>query len=309
MRLSRALGGPIIARGVLELLWDSCYECGDDYVGTADDIESLIGWAGDPGVVARALVDAGMPEGVGFIELVEGESARPCFRVHDLWHHAPDYVAKRHKRELQRHQKAKPVLDSHAAPNGGQRTTTPNWQNGVDRPPAPALAPAPAPAPTQQSVSPEPQGDSVPADVAPVQEAFLPRMRADDGPILLTFPTIGKDGSEWRLRRRQVDEWQVLFPGLDVLDQCRHALAWVIANPGHRKTARGMPGFLVRWFNRSVDRRPSGGGNGSERPFSERETEAAREWRRKMGGCGHTPKCENYSACVERFIRTRRGAA
>lgn len=256
LRLSRCLGGPIVARGVLELLWDSCYECGDDYVGTAEDIESLIGWVGEPGMVARGLAEAGMPEGVGFIEMVEGDAARPRYRVHDLWHHAPDYVAKRHRRELQRHQKEKPVLDRQTAPNGGQRSPCPDWQDGVDVTPAPA--PALAPAPARKNGSPEPQRDSVPAN-GNARAEIAPRVRAEDGPVILTFPTVGTGGPEWRLRRVQVEEWQALFPGLDVVAECRHALAWVQASPGRRKTAKGMPKFLVAWFTRSVDRRGSGG--------------------------------------------------
>src|SRR5215207_3710760 len=99
-RLTRALGSPIVARGVLELVWDAAYECGDDYLGTAADIEQLVAWAGEPGTLARALADAGAPEGAGFIEPVDvAESAEPRYRIHDLWHHAPDYVAGRHARE------------------------------------------------------------------------------------------------------------------------------------------------------------------------------------------------------------------
>ena len=53
-RLTRALGSPIVARGVLELVWDAAYECGDDYLGTAADIEQLVAWAGEPGTLVAA---------------------------------------------------------------------------------------------------------------------------------------------------------------------------------------------------------------------------------------------------------------
>jgi hypothetical protein len=116
-RLARALGSHLVARGALEILWDFCYEAGTDYVGTAEDVEALIGWTGDAGQLTAALVNAGSPEGRGFIEAVTGEAA--TYRVHDLWHHAPDYVAKRRKRELDR-LPCRPVFDRHPAPNGGQ---------------------------------------------------------------------------------------------------------------------------------------------------------------------------------------------
>ena len=84
------------------------------------------------------------------------------------------------------------------------------------------------------------------------------RVRVEDGECLLTFPVIGTNGHEWRLRRRQVEEWAALYPGLDVIAECRHALAWVQANPGRRKTSSGMPRFLTNWLNRTVDRRGTG---------------------------------------------------
>ncbi len=42
-----------------------------------------------------------------------------------------------------------------------------------------------------------------------------------------------------------------------------------------------------------------------ERPFTSRELEAASTWRRQIGGCGHTPRCEDRTTCVDRFIRER----
>jgi hypothetical protein len=76
----------------------------------------------------------------------------------------------------------------------------------------------------------------------------------EDSPVLLTFPTVGTDGSEWRLRRCQVDEWQGLFPALDVLAEMRKALAWVMAHRDRRKTSKGMPKFLAGWLTRATDR-------------------------------------------------------
>jgi hypothetical protein len=73
---------------------------------------------------------------------------------------------------------------------------------------------------------------------------------ADDSPAILTFETAGHVRS-WALTQRQVDEWRGLYPGLDVRAEAQKALAWVRADPGRRKTAKGMPKFLVNWFNRS----------------------------------------------------------
>jgi len=68
---------------------------------------------------------------------------------------------------------------------------------------------------------------------------------------LLTFPCVGSL-SNWHLTQPQVDEWSALYPGIDILTECRKALAWVLTNP--RKTSKGMPRFLVGWLNRGVGR-------------------------------------------------------
>lgn len=110
--------------------------------------------------------------------------------------------------------------------------------------------------------------------------------RADDradvaAPILLLYPTVG-DETGWRLRQAQVDEWATAYPNVDVMAECRRALAWVKANPGRRKTARGMPKFINAWLARSVD---------SGRGYAAREELPAKR------ECPHTPKCHSPVWC------------
>lgn len=285
-RLVRALGSAILARGALELLWDSCYEYGDAYVGTSEDIEATVGWTGEPGALTNALLNCGKPEGYGFIEPVNG--ADGCFQVHDLWHHAPDYVGKRHKRELARQQRVAPTSKRRrTAPNGGQRRPSLDWQNGVDVTPAPS--PAPSPAPEDKSVSSEVARDSEPTP-----------------DVLVIFPIVGKGGPEWSLTADRVETWTTLYPTVDVMAEMLKALAWIDANPTKRKTARGMPRFLVSWLSRATDRGgpraiPDRGGG----EYTQRELEAARNWKRAVRECPHQPECENAGVCMRRFIRER----
>lgn len=70
--------------------------------------------------------------------------------------------------------------------------------------------------------------------------------------VVLTFPVVGT-AKFWPLTRRQVERWRELYPGLDVVAECRKALAWCEANPAKRKTERGMTGFLNRWLVSAVD--------------------------------------------------------
>jgi hypothetical protein len=83
---------------------------------------------------------------------------------------------------------------------------------------------------------------------------------------LLTFPCCaGKRSKEqtWDLPQDYVSELSESFAGVDVLTECRKALAWVRANPAKRKTAGGMREFLFRWMSREQNSGRSRGGNGA----------------------------------------------
>lgn len=277
-RLARALGSQIIARGALELIWDSCYESGEDYVGTADDIETMVGWAGERGALAAALVDAGSPEGQGFIEpLDEGVRTPVRYRVHDLWDHVPQNVARRRRRG------DRPLANGRHMATNGQQTAA-----------------------MRQPMANTPQKKDLctldldlQAENQKPEDQDLDRRTTDSA--LLSFPVVGRGASFWLLTQAQLDEWATLFPGLDVLAECRHALAWVTANEGRRKTASGMRRFLVGWFTRSVNR--GGARSPAERPFSERELQQGRDWYRRVGiSLDRSVSAEDH---IAGFIRRR----
>jgi hypothetical protein len=103
--------------------------------------------------------------------------------------------------------------------------------------------------------------------------------------MILGFPV--KSGDFWTLPVKQLQAWSELYPSLNVQAEIQKALAWVQANPQRRKTARGMPRFLVGWLNHatpSVWKQQAG-------PRFEYE-----QWR-MAGGCPHTPRCPHFSAC------------
>ena len=76
---------------------------------------------------------------------------------------------------------------------------------------------------------------------------------AVSSPAVMEFATVGHQKT-WTLTEAQVLEWQDAFPGLDVFDEARRAKAWLSADSGRRKTAKGMARFLVGWLGRSADR-------------------------------------------------------
>lgn len=80
-----------------------------------------------------------------------------------------------------------------------------------------------------------------------------PETQNVSGPPVLVFPCDG-DVKLWHLTEALVAEMRDAYPSLDIVAECRKALAWVNASPDRRKTARGMRRFLVGWLSRTQDR-------------------------------------------------------
>jgi hypothetical protein len=142
--------------GYLEVMWHVGYESGNALLGDEVDVELAAQYPGEPGKLFKALLQC------GFIDAVEEGQ----YAIHDLYDHAPDYVQRRLKREIERRERgqerrlafaprnrprtadwrAKAGLAGLSADLAGQQT--PN--SGLTRrtselapPPAPAPAPAP----------------------------------------------------------------------------------------------------------------------------------------------------------------------
>lgn len=131
-----------------------------------------------------------------------------------------------------------------------------------------------------------------------------------DPPVpILTFPCDGKV-KEWWLTQRQVVEWQALFPSLDVERTCRAALAWVLAKPERRKTARGCPAFLVAWLSREQDR-PRNGQNAPHASTGAATRDAVRRCQPHQGReiPPHWLGIGAHSGCYdcEKVVAARRG--
>lgn len=122
----------------------------------------------------------------------------------------------------------------------------------------------------------EPAGPASPPTADPV---------ADD--VVLSFPIVGhKTRKTWPLTRQFLDEHQDLYPNLDVLAVCRRALAWIKAKPERRKTAKGMPAFLVNWLNGDSNR-GRGGAAGAD-PGGGAFAQKVAGQRARLGGANGT---------------------
>lgn len=121
-------------------------------------------------------------------------------------------------------------------------------------------------------------------------------------PAAAHLPT-NRNGVAYPVPVAQLAAWQEAYPAVDVPAELRRMAVWLDANPVRRKTARGMPAFVVRWLGREQDRAPARrtAGVGTEAPGDDdnpyRETpeqradferyaaeQAAEEQRRRNGG-------------------------
>lgn len=91
------------------------------------------------------------------------------------------------------------------------------------------------------------------------EPSSLPEPVPPESPVAFEFPCDG-DPNKFAVRESMLDEFGRLFPKLDIAQECRQALAWVLAKPSNKKTAKGMRTFLTGWFTRSSDRIRGGAG-------------------------------------------------
>ena len=234
-KLKRRLGLPLCqVVGILESLWLTTYsDAPDGDIGrmSNEDIAAAIEFDGDPDALIAALADSGWLD----------RSER--FRL--IVHHWSQECANFHKGNYRRHGKL--FADEVEA---GLLGTVPGSLLGSV--PGTVLEDGPRDRATKpnQTKPDQPKETSCSETAKPSSLPFDP---PPEEPAVLEFPCDGNP-SAWRLTGSQLAEWGKLFPSLDLLAECRAALAWVLADPSRRKTARGMPKFLVGWFSRSQNR-------------------------------------------------------
>lgn len=62
------------------------------------------------------------------------------------------------------------------------------------------------------------------------------------------------DGSDHTLTLAELAEYEQAYPAIDVPGELRKARAWCVANPGQRKTRRGVGKFVNGWLARTAER-------------------------------------------------------
>lgn len=70
-------------------------------------------------------------------------------------------------------------------------------------------------------------------------------------PIVISLSL--NDNSEYGVYSKDIDEWQELFPIVDILSELRKMKAWLIGNKQRRKTKRGILKFIMNWLSKAQD--------------------------------------------------------
>lgn len=89
----------------------------------------------------------------------------------------------------------------------------------------------------------------------PGVEATPGRMQENNCPnFVLSIPL--NDGTEFPISAQNVQEWENLYPAVDVMAALRKMRGWCLANPKNRKTQRGIMRFINGWLARDQDNAP-----------------------------------------------------
>lgn len=78
--------------------------------------------------------------------------------------------------------------------------------------------------------------------------------KTDDVEIFIHLPCVKKkpdDSGQYRITKTDVDQWQVLYQGIDVAGEIRKMKAWLDANPSRKKV--NVRSFVVNWLGRAQD--------------------------------------------------------
>ncbi len=246
-RLKRLLQVPLYrAVGILEMLWLLCVDCCDEgNIGkfTDEEIADYLEWDGDACELVRALANSGWLDA----------NTEQRYVVHDWLEHCPSFI-----KDRVRMRRAREVKEQkNTLPDHQQRTYVSSSPNNLepsrtDHEPDAACHVSSYSIPSQ-SIPTQPIPVVCPETNAEPSSAGPPPQPQVVEPAVMEFPCDGNPNA-WRLTTSQLDQWQTLFPSLDIRAECQNALAWVLALPARRKTARGMPKFLVNWFGKSQNR-------------------------------------------------------
>ena len=77
----------------------------------------------------------------------------------------------------------------------------------------------------------------------------IPSAPDDKSPCAGSF--LLNDGTSYEITENDVENFQQLYPGINVRQEIRNITGWCLSNPKNRKTRSGAKRFLNGWLSRS----------------------------------------------------------
>lgn len=71
-------------------------------------------------------------------------------------------------------------------------------------------------------------------------------------PAVIELPL--NDKSLYSITQTDINEWQELYPNVNILQELRKMKGWCDSNPAKRKTSRGIKRFITSWLAREQDK-------------------------------------------------------
>lgn len=92
-------------------------------------------------------------------------------------------------------------------------------------------------------------------EIKDIYNAQSDKITHEPTPIEPSIITITlNDKSEYPIYQSMIDEWNELYPSVDVLQELRKMKGWSNANPAKRKTKKGIQRFINAWLAREQDK-------------------------------------------------------
>lgn len=101
---------------------------------------------------------------------------------------------------------------------------------------------------------------------------ICPELEAPERTTVITLTL--NDRTEHPVYQEDIDEWNELYPAVDILQELRKMKGWLNANPTKRKTKRGIGRFINNWLSREQDK-------GGSKPVAEESPAEKRERERQ----------------------------
>ena len=94
---------------------------------------------------------------------------------------------------------------------------------------------------------------SVSKDTYNIQDTNVSSVEVKE--IILELPTIqSAKGNKYPIYQEDIDKYQAVYLGVNVLTELKKMLLWLDANPKSRKTYNGIPRFINSWLSREQDK-------------------------------------------------------